>query len=232
MYAVEREINRPNRLLQGLVLFSLGVHVILFMHISGIYRSKALTYIELSMFDASKPETRAIPRPALRPRTTDVPQEVKTIQINHPIPAFKQINVDPAGDNSAKGLMEGISVPAVDSTITGADSNYRIADFLGNDVEFESANNYFEMVILRIESVKKYPEEARVMQQEGQVTVEFVVTLSGTVRDIRVIKPCRHNILNDAAIRAVESAVPFPKPPGRFFKEDVPLSLNIIFETT
>ncbi len=232
MYAVEREINRPNRLLQGLVLFSLGVHVILFMHISGIYRSKALTYIELSMFDASKPETRAIPRPALRPRTPDVPQEVKTIQINHPIPAFKQVNVDPAGDNSAKGLMEGISVPAVDSTITGADSNYRIADFLGNDVEFESANNYFEMVILRIESVKKYPEEARVMQQEGQVTVEFVVTLSGTVRDIRVIKPCRHNILNDAAIRAVESAVPFPKPPGRFFKEDVPLSLNIIFETT
>jgi protein TonB len=88
------------------------------------------------------------------------------------------------------------------------------------------------MVILKIESVKKYPEQAKAMQKEGSVTVQFVVSLSGTVKDIQVIEPSRYDILNKAALQAVRDASPFPKPPGRFFSEDVLLQFKISFETT
>lgn len=232
MYTAIREMNRPNRLLQGLILFSLGVHFILFLHIAGIYRSKALTYIELTMSNIAKPTARSIPRPVPRLKTPDMPREVKRIQVKQHIQPIKQIKVDPVNDNYSDGIMEGISVPAVDSSITGTTDNYRVADYLGNNVEFGSSKDYLEMVILKIESVKQYPEQARVLQKEGQVTVGFVVTLSGIVKDVRVLKACRHDLLNNAAIKAVKDAAPFPRPPRRFFNKDVPLQLNIIFETT
>ena len=70
------------------------------------------------------------------------------------------------------------------------------------------------------------------MQKEGRVTVEFVITLAGLVKDIRIIEPSRHDLLNSAALKAVRDASPFPKPPKRFFNQDVSLQLKVIFETT
>jgi protein TonB len=228
MYAAVRELDRPNRLLQGLILFSLGVHIILFMHIAGIYRSKALNFIELTMSNISKPTTRSIPRPSPRPKTPAMPQEVNRIQVKQ----VKQIKVDPVNDEFPDGLMEGISIPSVDSSTIGTTDNFRVTDFLGNDVEFGSSKDYLEMIILKIESVKQYPEQARTMQEEGRVTVGFVVNLSGMVKDVRVIEPCRYDSLNRAALEAVNDAAPFPRPPKRFYNRDVPLQINIIFETT
>ncbi len=226
-----REMNRPNWLLQGLIIFSLGIHIIIFLHISGIYRSKVLTYIELTMTDMSKPQTRSIPRPRPRPKTSEIPQEVKRIQVTQPVMPVKQIKIDPV-NNYSEGLMEGISVPAVDSSLAGGAGSYSVTDYLGNNVEFGTQKDYYEMVILRIESIKKYPEQAKAMQKEGRITVQFVIGLSGLVKDVQIVEPCRHDLLNQAAIQAVRDASPFPKPPRRFFNRDVPLKVNIIFETT
>ncbi|MGD9160450.1 MAG: energy transducer TonB [Desulfobacteraceae bacterium] len=222
-------MKKPNKLLLGLILISIGIHFIFYLQISGLLNSRVFSYIELIMTDVSKPETRSIPRP--RPKTPEVLQEVKRIRVIQPAMPVKQIKIDPANYYS-EGLMEGISVPAVDPCLTGGVGNYRITDYLGNDVEFGSQKDYMEMVTLRIESVKKYPEQARAMQKEGRVTVQFIIGLSGIVKDILIIEPCRHDLLNKAALQAVREASPFPKPPRRFFDRDVPLQLKIIFETT
>ena len=232
MSSAVKEMNRPNRLLQGLIIFSLGIHFILFLYISRIYGSKVLTYIELTVTDTSKPETREIPRPRPRPKISEVLQDVKKIQISRPVQPVRQTKIDPANDKYAEEIMEGISVPKIDSSLAGGVGDYKVTDFLGNNVEFGSPQDYFDMVILRIEAVKKYPEKARAMQKEGKVTVQFVIDLNGIIRDIRIIEPCSHDILNKAAFQAVKDASPFPKPPKRFFNHDVPLQLKIIFETT
>jgi len=39
---------RPNWLLRGLIGVSLAIHIVIFLHISGLYNSKALSYIELT----------------------------------------------------------------------------------------------------------------------------------------------------------------------------------------
>lgn len=231
MYTAVKEMKKPNKLLFWLILISIGIHFIFYLHISGLLNSGVFSYIELTMTDVSKPETRSIPRPRPRPKTPEVFQEVKRIQVTQPVMPVKQIKIDPA-NNYSEGLMEGISVPAVDSSLAGGVGNYSVTDYLGNDVEFGSQKDYMEMVTLRIESVKKYPEQARAMQKEGRVTVQFIIGLSGIVKDIRIIEPCRHDLLNKAALKAVRDASPFPKPPRRFFDRDVPLQLNIIFETT
>ena len=231
MYTAVKKMKRPNRLLLGLILFSLVVHFFLYLPIWKLLTSRVFTYIELTMKDVSKPKTRYIPRPRPRPKTSEIPQEVKRIQVPRPVMPVKQIQIDPA-NNYSKDLMEGISVPAVDSNLTGSIGDYRVTDYLGNNVEFGSQKDYYEMVMLKIESVKKYPEQARAMQNEGRVTVQFIIGLSGIVKDVRIIEPCRHDLLNNAALQAVRDASPFPKPPRRFFSQDVPLQLKIIFETT
>lgn len=223
---------KPNRLLQGLIFISLAVHFVLFLHISGIYRSKTLTYIELTMQDMSESLTRTIPRPVSRSKTPDQPREVKRVEVKQRMQPVKPVKIDPIQGDFSEGLMEGISVPEIDSGMAGVEDTYRISDFVGNDVEFGTSQDYLEMVILKIESVKEYPEQAKVMKKEGSVTVGFVVTLQGMVKDVRIIKSCRHDILNNAALKAVNDASPFPKPPLRFFNKEIPLQLNIIFETT
>lgn len=231
MYAVVEEMKKSNRLLQGLILISIVIHFFLCIPIWKLLSSRVFTYIELTMTDTSKPETRSIPRPRPRPKTPEVFQEVKRIQVTQPVQPVKQIKIDPV-NNYSEGLMEGISAPAVDPGLAGGIGDYRVTDYLGNDVEFGSQKDYFEMVVLRIESVKKYPEQARAMQKEGRVLVQFVIGLSGIVKDIQVIEPSRYDMLNEAAVRAVKDASPFPKPPKRYFNQDVPVKVNIIFETT
>ena len=227
-----REMKGPNRLLMGLILFSFVVHFFLYLPIWKLLKSRVFTYIELTMTDTSKPEARAIPRPRPRPKTPEIQQEVKRIQVTRPVQPVKQIKIDPVDDNYQEGLMEGITVPDVDSDLSGTMDDYRITDYLGNSVEFGSQKDYYEMVMLRIESVKNYPEQAKQMQKEGKVTIQFVITLTGTVKDIQIIEPCRHEQLNKAALKAVSDAAPFPRPPKRFFKEALSLQVRVIFETT
>lgn len=52
-----------NWLLHGFILVSLGIHVLLFLHMAGIYENRAMSYIELSLQQVSKPSTRDIPSP-------------------------------------------------------------------------------------------------------------------------------------------------------------------------
>jgi protein TonB len=62
--------NKPNWLLRGLILVSIGVHALVFMHISGIYKSRTWTYLELTLRSHPKVQEPDIPRPQ------DVPKPV------------------------------------------------------------------------------------------------------------------------------------------------------------
>lgn len=88
------------------------------------------------------------------------------------------------------------------------------------------------MVRLKIERHKKYPDIARVKNIEGRVVVRFVITPDGGIREVKIAKRSRNRALDLAALRAVQDAAPFPKPPRRLFKGEIPLELTIVFELT
>jgi periplasmic protein TonB len=97
---------------------------------------------------------------------------------------------------------------------------------------FDSRKSYLEMVRLRIERYKRYPDEAVSRQVEGRVTVHFRITFSGAVRDVSIAKTSRHRALEKAALTSVRNAAPFPTPPFRFFRGEVALNITIVFELT
>jgi len=228
---MNRPKNKPNWLLRGLVAVSLLVHVVIFLHVSGLYNSKALTYIELSMRDISNPVGREIPRPRLRPKTPEV-QDVKRLKVSpQRVPRMKPMKLEPPEKNLPDTLVEGIGAPEVPET-EGVDvANWAPGSLVDEAAgDFLTAQNYLEMVRLRIERHKKYPPQARVRNIEGRVTLRFVITTDGGVRDVEIVKHSRNRDLDSAAVDAVYAAVPFSKPPRRFFSGDLPLELTIVFE--
>jgi protein TonB len=216
---------KPNWLFRSLIGVSFGIHMVIFMHISGIYNSKALTYIELTMQSISKPSSRAIPRPRQRFKKPK-PQDVKRIKVTRQLlPRFKMEAVE---DNLPDSLVEGIAMPDISAV-----SSPQIANLSPDGSgDYVTTNSYLEMVRLRIERYKKYPDTARSRNIEGRVTIRFTITPDGDVREVKVAKCSRDRSLDLAALKAVQDAAPFPKPPRHLFKGAIPLELMIVFELT
>jgi len=152
--------------------------------------------------------------------------DVKRLKITQRrIPSFKPMKIEPAEKDLPDSFVEGISTPDIAAT-----PGLNIADWSPEGLE--TSSSYLEMVRLKIERHKEYPPTARTRQIEGSVTIQFVITPDGAVRAAEIAKTSRHIVLDKAALRAVETAAPFPKPPKHFFKGEIPLELTIVFELT
>jgi len=160
---------KPNWLLCGLISISIGIHLVLFMHIAGLYHLEALTYIELTLKNFSKPSLRNIPRPRLLPKTPKQPKNIKMLNVREKvIPKLKEIRMDPLEKDLSDSLVESISMPDIPDNSTDTSDHV-------------TSNDYFKIVRLRIESHKKYPGTAKTRQIEGRVTVHFVIESDGRI---------------------------------------------------
>lgn len=223
----------PNWLLRGVLILSLGVHTVVFVHVSGLYRNKTLTFIELTVEDVAEPPVRSIPRPRLRPKRTLQTDEVKRIRTTSPtIPHFAPIKPIPGDNRFPDSLMEGITLPEVPGTPEWAFARWEPVHVEDTASDFDSANGYLEMVRLKIEKHKTYPERAKSRQIEGAVKIRFIIGVEGNVREEKIVKTSGHLVLDEAALFAVKKAAPFPEPPRRLFKGEVPLMITIVFELT
>lgn len=105
-----------------------------------------------------------------------------------------------------------------------------VVDTTDVQTQFTTARDYFEMLNLRIHSVKEYPESARSRHIQGRVKVKFVLLADGSLKEIQVLKSSRHKNLDEAAVTAVKKAAPFPRPPASLFKTPVTFQIHILFE--
>lgn len=223
-----------NWLLHGFILVSFGIHVIIFLHMAGIYENRAVSYIELTLQQVSKPSAREIPRPRVRRK------QVKKTEIT-PIQAKQfhvpKIKMEPIDTRVPAYTRDQIHLPRMPDTVSAAavtaaefDTRPDPVETADVPVEFTTARDYFEMLNMRIHSVKKYPESARSRHIQGRVMIKFVLLADGTLKDVQVVKTSRHKNLDEAAVNAVKKAAPFPKPPSFLFKTPVTLQINILFE--
>jgi periplasmic protein TonB len=226
-----------NWLLHGFIFISLGVHVLVFLHMAGIYENRAVSYLELSLHQVSKPAGRDIPRPRIRnkPVQTAEVTPVQPKQLHIP-----KINLDPVVSRTPGLLNEVISLPQMPDTVSASQvaaaavdaRPAAVVDTADVQPEFTTAKEYFDMLNMRIHSAKQYPESARSRHIQGQVRVKFVLMADGTLGDVKIVKTSRHKNLDDAAVAAIKKAAPFPKPPSFLFETPVTMQINILFELT
>jgi len=221
--APENGRKQPNWILRGMLLISLGLHAVILMHIAGLYRSEALTVIELSVRE-EKPQGRSIPRPRMRHKTPQV-NDVNKIQV--PKPNVPQMEMDPIETDHPEAVTEQIAMPDTSGISTG------VADWQpAGSPEYLSQGDYFDMLRLKIESKKKYPSSAQKRQIEGRVVVGFTLGPDGRVTSAEIVRSSRHSALDRAALDAVQSAAPFPRPPANMFDGPLEMKITIMFELT
>jgi len=213
---------KPNWLFRLMIVVSVLIHVGLFLHVSGIYKSMSLTVIEMTMDEEFKPVTRSIPRPRIRPKAPE------TNDVALPQMSIPQFNMQPEDASASREIMETVSVPPAHAEKVEGLSGLYASDSKG----LFSKNDYYDMVRMKIEASKIYPESARSRMVEGKVTVKFAVTLDGQVSSVSVSTSSGNRLLDQAAVKAVSDASPFSRPPGSLFNKPLRMEITITFELT
>jgi len=255
--AMTEKKKRPNLLLHGFILLSLGIHILVFFHVAGIYERQAISYIELSMYQISKPNVRVIPMPRMREKAPDQISKPSVRVI--PMPRMREkapevsvgkivqvkkfhvpnIKIDVVENYKIDQSYEKINLPQLPDymntagfSVPGLKIQSQVTDIQVHEehIEFTSAKEYFEMLTLRIDYFKSYPESAKFRHIQGRVKVEFVLNRDGSLSGIKIIKSSRHKKLDQAALEAVSKASPFPRPPLYIFIPPVRLQISIQFE--
>ena len=233
-----------NWLLVGLIVLSVGVHILLLIRIAGVYRSEALATIELTLKDVSMPVGRSIPRPPRRLNMSPLIKETEPPKATErPIPSLKPLRIEPVASVLSTGPVEKINVPAVPDVSAPSIAAWRpesIAEPMAGptvaapiavpSAPVATRAGYFELVRQAIKRNKKYPEVARTGRIEGRVNVGFMITPDGNIRNVCIVKKSRSKYLDAAALDAVKEAAPFPKPPKSLFKRSIKLVITIVFE--
>jgi periplasmic protein TonB len=64
-----------------------------------------------------------------------------------------------------------------------------------------------------ISSQLTYPEKAKELNQQGTLSLSFVILENGSVDEVKVIKSSGVRLLDDNAVMTVKKSAPYPKPP-------------------
>ena len=216
--------DQPNWLLRGLVGFSLMIHLVFFLHVSGLYDAKTIVPIELTLQNISKPKPTNIPKPKQVPKPL-TPQKIEPLKMVQPLSPQPLEAVATVRDLPPERVIETPTIPSIPDLP-------ELAQFDPNQPVPEEPPDYLQIVRMRIELCRKYPDVARRRQMEGCVVIRFAISPAGEIHRAEVVKSSRFPLLDEAALRAVRDAAPFPKPPPTQFKGEVLLELPIMFELT
>ncbi|PIR21612.1 MAG: hypothetical protein COV45_02400 [Deltaproteobacteria bacterium CG11_big_fil_rev_8_21_14_0_20_47_16] len=101
------------------------------------------------------------------------------------------------------------SSEAVGTTTTGNGEGTGVAG-TGSGGTPGAGNPVLAEIRRRIERAKHYPEQARLMRQEGRVRLRFRIQDNGIPTDITIIQSSGVPTLDSAAMQAVERSAPLP----------------------
>jgi protein TonB len=87
---------------------------------------------------------------------------------------------------------------------------------------------YMESWRAKVERVGNlnYPEEAKRRHLNGSLVLDVVLRQDGSVKDVMVVRPSGHKLLDDAAVRIVQLASPFASFPAEIRGEVDELSIT------
>jgi len=87
-------------------------------------------------------------------------------------------------------------------------------DTISLDTANKKYSSYAAVIKARLMQHWEYPQEARENLIEGKVLVLFTLNREGRLKDLKILRPSDHAILDKETERTIRSAAPFPAFPG------------------
>jgi protein TonB len=81
--------------------------------------------------------------------------------------------------------------------------------------------NYMDAWRIKVEQIGtlNYPEQARRQKLSGKLSLDVAINANGTIQNVEIIESSGHTVLDDAALRIVHLAAPFPPFPESIRQE-------------
>jgi len=228
------DTTKPNWLFRGLIVISLLVHVVLFMHIAKIYRPRSMSYLELTMRSAAKPMPREIPRPRIRPPVKSHPDRVPLTQeqpLLAPVEPPVMPRMEPVPDISRESaalpqmpVVEDLNV----SEWTPAKAAKTPVTALPNVAPEITEEDYRNIIDKKIRSSVQYPDRAKKRSLQGRVIISVTIGADGDITALKITQSSGHRILDRSVVKAVKESAPFSSPPDGPVTVIVPIQFRLI----
>jgi len=152
------------------------------------------------------------PTVAIEPSDT---QDIQQKEPRTPVMTVTENNLDTkTGTNDFSNLNSQTSIRESGFQKLGSPGH---SDGSGGDVISSDKSRYIKAHFSYIKDIIHkqiiYPVTAKKMGWEGKVIVSFIISSEGHARDIMISKSSGYEILDNNALKAVNNASPFPKPP-------------------
>ena len=187
-----------------------------------------LEVIEIEMDSGPEQTTRNIPRP--RRRQTDIsPVDAQPLQAAAapPMQETAQPSVPDAPSVQPLAAVQNPQTPSTDTSLSGVSTSASAAA-----AGFMTEKDYFELLKMRVEALKTYPEQAKKRNQQGLAVIEFSLNQKGQVSAVCVHKSSGIQALDRAALQAVQKSAPFPRAPQGMFSYPLRMRIGVFFELT
>ena len=230
------DLHKPNWLFRGLILFSVGVHLLLVLQMTRFYQPGNIARIELTLKQAATHSQREIPKPRtrLRPLTDShdrvaapaaAPQSLGMKPPAYAMPA----PIDP-GRTSGKNQLPRIPVFEDTEVAAWQDEPEPMPEAVpsGNAGHTENEVIYTDQVLRKIEAAKRYPKRARRRNIQGVVDIVFTIGSDGGIVSVKIVESSGSRILDRAAVDAVKRASPFPIPPNGTTIIQLPIKFELL----
>lgn len=160
-----------------------------------------------------KPVQRAeVQKKVKKPKSKPVPPRTIPSEARSPAPAINEAPFAGSAPIASLGRPDAPPGPAVTQ---------------GSE---DAVKHFLAQVRHRIDRYKHYPYVARRRHIEGRVTVRFVIRPDGTVENLEVVKRSSSNLLDEAAVKAVKDASPFPGFPREILSRPLAVEIGLVFE--
>jgi TonB family protein len=144
--------------------------------------------------------------------------------------SFTPLNNNSAGNAvrvSTRNFSSPSFVPAtVKNIMKVSERKYNL--LVGDDFK-EIWGKYTNSIQLKIAQAKIYPPLARERKQQGKVFLSFKLDKNGEILELSIENSSGHKILDQAAMKAIKEAAPFPTIPVSLNKKHASLKIPISF---
>ena len=222
------------------MLLSVGVHLLVLIHLTSIYRPSVVSRIELTLQSiVSRPQPRVVVPPAQverpkeyfnrRPAPPKVDQNlaIAAPQYLPPKPLmaedlekYRALPQIPDASDPVTTVWEDqpetVQPTSVAPTPSPVTPEADLAEI-----------RYIDRIKQQIDDAKEYPQRARRRNLEGVVKVMFTIGGKGELVSVRVSTSSGSRILDRSAIRAIEKAAPFDPPPKGALTLELPIRYQL-----
>jgi TonB family protein len=101
---------------------------------------------------------------------------------------------------------------------------------LSKNPVISAVKTYKSRILSKIQRMKYYPITAKRMNQEGVVLLRFILNKDGTLAGaVKVIKGCKHELLNRAGVKTIRKSLPFPSFPDSYLNDNIEFNVQLVY---